>query len=194
MKSPFSARLMPISSWLTFHRLALPLRLQPGFHRSHSVTSPGIGFTPPTLEPRNSASRSAVTIGVLSSRCGCRCTAGFRHSGRFAICPSSPAAPDATRSRPGEPWAFLWQERLVLVSFGGYGLDGLNLDALSRLNGYVALVSDSVPLADRGDRLGDRSGTGLNLSPSPSPFPLRRTARQPAVRQRTRDVRGRPSL
>jgi L-arabinokinase len=37
-------------------------------------------------------------------------------------------------------------ERLVLASFGGYGLDGLDLDALSRLDGYVALVSGTVPL------------------------------------------------
>ena len=50
-------------------------------------------------------------------------------------------------------------ERLVLVSFGGYGLDGLDLGALERLDGYVALVSGSVPLADlpaglRGGRRG----------------------------------------
>jgi L-arabinokinase len=51
------------------------------------------------------------------------------------------------------------RERLVLVSFGGYGLEGLDLDALSRLDGYVALVSGSVPFADlptglRGGRRG----------------------------------------
>jgi hypothetical protein len=38
--------------------------------------------------------------------------------------------------------------RLVLVSFGGYGLGGLDLDALSRLDGYLALVSGSVPLGN----------------------------------------------
>ncbi len=36
--------------------------------------------------------------------------------------------------------------RLVLVSFGGYGVEGIDLDALSRLQGYVALVSASVPV------------------------------------------------
>jgi hypothetical protein len=45
----------------------------------------------------------------------------------------------------------------------------LNLDALSRLGGYIALVSDSVPLADRGGLVG-----GLSPSPSPSPSSERR--------------------
>ena len=54
------------------------------------------------------------------------------------------------------------QERLVLVSFGGYGLEGLDLDALSRLDGYVALVSGSVPLADLPEGLrGGRRGSLL---------------------------------
>jgi hypothetical protein len=53
-------------------------------------------------------------------------------------------------------------ERLVLVSFGGYGLEGLDLDALSRLEGYVALVSGSVPLADLPEGLrGGRRGSVL---------------------------------
>ena len=75
--------------------------------------------------------------------------------------------PVETRRAMGFPL----EERLVLVSFGGYGLDGLNLDALSCLKGYVALVSDSVPLADRG-------GQVLNLSPSPSPCGERRGSLQ----------------
>jgi L-arabinokinase len=54
-------------------------------------------------------------------------------------------------------------ERLVLVSFGGYGLDGLDLEALGRLDGYVALVSGSVPLADLPDGL--RGGRRGNLLP-----------------------------
>lgn len=49
--------------------------------------------------------------------------------------------PGATRRALGLPL----DERLVLVSFGGYGVDGIDLDALSRLDGYVALVSASVP-------------------------------------------------
>jgi L-arabinokinase len=35
--------------------------------------------------------------------------------------------------------------RLVLVSFGGYGVEGIDLDALTRMSRYVALVSASVP-------------------------------------------------
>jgi hypothetical protein len=73
--------------------------------------------------------------------------------------------PVETRRAMGFPL----EERLVLVSFGGYGLDGLNLDALSRLIGYVALVSDSVPLANRG---------GQVVSPSPSPCGERRGSLQ----------------
>jgi hypothetical protein len=54
-------------------------------------------------------------------------------------------------------------ERLVLVSFGGYGLEGLDLDALRQLDGYVALVSGSVPLADLPEGL--RGGRQGNLLP-----------------------------
>jgi L-arabinokinase len=50
-------------------------------------------------------------------------------------------------------------ERLVLVSFGGYGIEALDLDALSRLEGYGVLVTSSVPVAElpaglRGGRRG----------------------------------------
>ena len=45
--------------------------------------------------------------------------------------------PDETRHALGLPPG----ERLVLVSFGGYGVDGLSHDALSRLDGYVAVVT-----------------------------------------------------
>jgi hypothetical protein len=64
-------------------------------------------------------------------------------------------APAVTRETLGLPA----HDRLALVSFGGYGLEGIDLDALSRLDRYVALVSGSVPLADlpaglRGGRRG----------------------------------------
>jgi L-arabinokinase len=36
-------------------------------------------------------------------------------------------------------------ERLVLSSFGGYGVDGLDLDAISRLSGYRVIVSAGMP-------------------------------------------------
>jgi hypothetical protein len=51
--------------------------------------------------------------------------------------------PEETRAALGLPM----DERLVLVSFGGFGLEGLDLDALTRLRGYVALVSSGAPLA-----------------------------------------------
>jgi L-arabinokinase len=62
---------------------------------------------------------------------------------------------------------FPLDERLVLVSFGGYGLEGLDLDALTRLDGYVALVSGSVPLADLPEGL--RGGRRGNLLPVDEP-------------------------
>jgi len=48
---------------------------------------------------------------------------------------------DETRRTLGLPL----DERLVLVSFGGYGLEKLNIDALARLDGFVALVSRGAP-------------------------------------------------
>jgi hypothetical protein len=38
---------------------------------------------------------------------------------------------------------------IVLVSFGGYGLDGLDWEVLSRLHGYCVLVGGNVPLTGR---------------------------------------------
>ena len=52
--------------------------------------------------------------------------------------------PAETRRTLGLPEA----ERLVLVSFGGYGLNGLDFDALSRLEGCMALVGSSLPLGE----------------------------------------------
>jgi hypothetical protein len=49
-------------------------------------------------------------------------------------------APADTRARLGLP-----EGRLALVSFGGYGVAGIDLDALSRTPGWSLLVSASVP-------------------------------------------------
>jgi SAM-dependent methyltransferase len=49
-------------------------------------------------------------------------------------------APEDTRARLGLPGG-----RLALVSFGGYGVAGIDLDALSRTTGWTLLVSASVP-------------------------------------------------
>jgi L-arabinokinase len=66
--------------------------------------------------------------------------------------------PAETRNALGWPA----DERLVLASFGGYGLAGLDLDALSQLEGYGVLVSGSVPLADLPNGLrGGRRGSLL---------------------------------
>jgi len=52
--------------------------------------------------------------------------------------------PVATKHALGLPL----DEKLILVSFGGYGIETLDLDALSRLEGYGVLISGSRPLAD----------------------------------------------
>ncbi len=49
--------------------------------------------------------------------------------------------PQDTRRALGLPL----DERLVLVSFGGYGVDAMDLEALSHLEGYGILVSTGVP-------------------------------------------------
>jgi L-arabinokinase len=49
---------------------------------------------------------------------------------------------------------------LVLVSFGGHGVDGLDLELLSRLPGYGVVVSASVPIGPSGRRLGDTGPRG----------------------------------
>ncbi len=66
----------------------------------------------------------------------------------------SARAPSDTRHALGLPL----DERLALVSFGGYGLEGLDLDALSRLHGYVALVSGSSGRSFGSIVRNDRSG------------------------------------
>jgi L-arabinokinase len=48
--------------------------------------------------------------------------------------------PADTRARLGLP-----DGRLALVSFGGYGVSGIDLEALSRTSGWTLLVSASVP-------------------------------------------------
>jgi L-arabinokinase len=55
-------------------------------------------------------------------------------------------------------------ERLILVSFGGYGINGLDLPALSRLQGYGVLMSGGAPLAGvPGPPLDGRRGSVIPL-------------------------------
>jgi L-arabinokinase len=65
-----------------------------------------------------------------------------------------------TRRRLGLPLG----ERLVLVSFGGYGLDGLDLEALSELRDYRILLGGSVPFAEVPHSVqGGRRGSLISL-------------------------------
>ncbi len=63
--------------------------------------------------------------------------------------------PAETRQRLGLPS----DERLVLASFGGYGLEGLDVDALSHLDDYLVLVSGSVPLGALPNGMTGRRGS-----------------------------------
>jgi hypothetical protein len=55
-------------------------------------------------------------------------------------------------------------ERLILVSFGGYGLNGFDLPALSQLPGYGVLISGSAPFAGvPGPLQGGRRGSVIPL-------------------------------
>jgi L-arabinokinase len=65
--------------------------------------------------------------------------------------------PDEVRRHFGFPM----DRPLVLVSFGGYGVDGLDLEALAGLPGYGVVVSASLPIGPSGQRLGDTAGGSL---------------------------------
>lgn len=64
-------------------------------------------------------------------------------------------SPADTRARLGLP-----DGRLALVSFGGYGVSGIDLDALSRTDGWSLLVSASVPFGPDGRPLAQVSARG----------------------------------
>jgi hypothetical protein len=56
------------------------------------------------------------------------------------------------------------EERLVLASFGGYGLRSLDLDALAELDGYTVVITSDVEASRRGDGVGSHApGTGGRL-------------------------------
>ncbi|HUU33875.1 MAG TPA: hypothetical protein VMW48_07405 [Vicinamibacterales bacterium] len=63
--------------------------------------------------------------------------------------------PAATRARLGLPAG-----RLALVSFGGYGVSGIDLDALSRTTGWTLIVSASVPFGPDQTPLGQAAARG----------------------------------
>ncbi len=55
-------------------------------------------------------------------------------------------------------------ERLVLVSFGGYGLERIDLDALSRLEGYRVIIGTGVPVGrDRSPLATPPGGSVISL-------------------------------
>jgi hypothetical protein len=63
--------------------------------------------------------------------------------------------PAETRARLGLP-----EGRLALVSFGGYGVAGIDLAALSRTEGWTLLVSASVPFGPDRAPLSEAGGRG----------------------------------
>jgi L-arabinokinase len=72
--------------------------------------------------------------------------------GGFETFPSITDLPFVARRSTRDPletrraFALPETERLALVSFGGYGLNRLDLDALTRLDGHVALLTAQTPM------------------------------------------------
>lgn len=64
-------------------------------------------------------------------------------------------APAETRARLGLP-----DGRLALASFGGYGVSGVDLEALSRTDGWTILVSASVPFGPSRQPLAESAARG----------------------------------
>lgn len=64
--------------------------------------------------------------------------------------------PAETRARFGLPLDM----PLALVSFGGYGVEGIDLDAVSRIDGWGILVSDGAPIGPEGRQLSQVGRTG----------------------------------
>jgi L-arabinokinase len=73
---------------------------------------------------------------------------GFERFGEIVDLPfvarHSTRDPEETRRALGLPL----DERLALVSFGGYGVDRIDLDALGRVRGYRVLVSTGLPVGE----------------------------------------------
>ena len=127
-----------------------------GIRRWRPETSPGTGSTSTTT-----AVPLAGQIGDVyrkpCSRCGCRCGAGSRRCRMFATFRSSRADHDANQMRAREALGIPLDRRVVLTSFGGYGLEGL-IDVLRRAPGYHVLLPgmiDEKAMYDRGYRYED---------------------------------------
>lgn len=72
-------------------------------------------------------------------------------------------APIETRRRLGLP-----DTPVALVSFGGYGVEGIDLEALARITGWTLLVSSSVPFGPSRQPLGTAGRQG-SLMPLDEP-------------------------
>ena len=75
---------------------------------------------------------SAASTPRRTWRCACRCTADSRPAAASTMCRSSRGGHGATRRTSGRHFGLPADRPLALVSFGGYGVDQLDLDALAR--------------------------------------------------------------
>ena len=91
-----------------------------------------------------SSSGSATRTPWPTRRYGCRCMAASRRCATSWTCRLSPGSrsrtPADTRARLGLPL----DRPLVLLSFGGYGLQRIDLGAVSDLAGYTIVVTADV--------------------------------------------------
>ena len=145
------------------------------------ATSRGTGFTRATASGSRRApisSRSwAPPMPLPTRRSACRCTAALPRCARSSTCRSSRGAPRAhpldTRAHLGLPG----DHRLALLSFGGYGLQRIDLGAAAGLTGYTIVVTADVTANRRANEV-------------PSDAAARPFRRQRQARRRAGALRG----
>ena len=123
-----------------------PLAFAVGCGRRHSVdraraTSPGTGSTPTTRAcgwRRRCCRRSAAPTRRRRWRCGCRCRRASRASPTSGTSRSSRGTPRGTREEVCKLLKLPSDKPLVLASFGGYGLPGLDTDVLAKFKKYTS--------------------------------------------------------
>lgn len=93
-----------------------------------------------------------VVAAIAAAYAGATLALRLPMSGGFAAFPRVVDVPFVARHATHEPaetrraLGLPPDERLVLVSFGGCGIEGLDLDGLSRLDGYAVIVDGRTPV------------------------------------------------
>ena len=154
----FDARVVREVDFLLTHEVALVVADIPplGIAAGHSAGIPAVGLSNFTWDwiyagyegARDLADRLGQIYATARSALRLPMHGGFETFPTVIDLPfvarRSSREPSATRRALQLPES----ERLALVSFGGYGLNGLDLEALTRLEGHVALLSAQSPMGE----------------------------------------------